>query len=112
LHKTTLTFGDAALELLWPLLVGARVVVLGAGLHRDPVAVVEGLAGFGSVYLQVVPSMLSLVLDVVEQRGGWLLRGLRDVTSSGEALSPALVARFSRLLPWVRLHNTWGATEV
>ncbi|MGW4109768.1 non-ribosomal peptide synthetase [Actinosynnema sp. NPDC004786] len=112
LHKTTLTFDDSALELFWPLTVGARVAVLEPGLHRDPRAILDALHEHRSVYLQVVPSMLTMLLDEIEQRGGWDLSALRDVTSSGEALPPATVSRFLALLPSVGLHNTWGATEV
>src|SRR5581483_2721345 len=111
LHKTTLTFDDAALELFWPLLAGGRVVMLEPGAHRDPAAIVDHLARHHSVYLQVVPSMLNLILDEIEEHGSQLLTNLRDVTSSGEALTPALVTRFHHLLPATRLHNTWGATE-
>ncbi|MFD8705821.1 amino acid adenylation domain-containing protein [Kitasatospora sp. NPDC059648] len=111
LHKTTLTFDDSALEIFWPLSVGGRVAVLPPDLHRDPQAIVEALARHRSVYLQVVPSMLNSVLDVVEQRGAAGLEALRGTTSSGEALSPGTVRRFHALMPG-ELHNTWGATEV
>ncbi|MFT7837048.1 non-ribosomal peptide synthetase [Saccharothrix sp. BKS2] len=112
LHKTTLTFDDAALELFWPLTVGAQVAVLEPGAHRDPRAILDALEAHRSVYLQVVPSMLTMLLDELEQRGGRDLSALRDVTSSGEALPPGTTARFLALLPSVGLHNTWGATEV
>ncbi|GAA3034189.1 non-ribosomal peptide synthetase [Actinokineospora globicatena] len=111
LHKTILTFGDAGLELFWPLTAGGRVVMLAPGQHRDPAAVVDDVARYRSVYLQVVPSMLTMVLDVARRRGPWWLSSLRDTTSTGEALSPELVHRYRELVPG-NLNNTWGATEV
>ncbi|MFF4820388.1 amino acid adenylation domain-containing protein [Kitasatospora sp. NPDC001309] len=111
LHKTTLTFDDAALEIFWPLSVGGRVAVLEPGRHRDPVAVLEAATRYESVYLQVVPSMLNAVLDLVEQVPERVPTLLRNTTSSGEALTPSTVERFHRLMPGA-LHNTWGATEV
>ncbi|MFI9362249.1 amino acid adenylation domain-containing protein [Kitasatospora sp. NPDC053057] len=111
LHKTTLTFDDSALEIFWPLSVGGRVAVLEPGRHRDPVAVLEAATRYESVYLQVVPSMLSAVLDLVEQAPEQVPPRLRNTTSSGEALTSATVERFHRLMPGA-LHNTWGATEV
>ncbi|MET8081471.1 amino acid adenylation domain-containing protein [Streptomyces sp. NPDC005303] len=111
LHKTTLTFDDSALEIFWPLSVGGRVAVLPPDRHRDPQAIVEALVQHRSVYLQVVPSMLNSILDVVEQRGAAGLELLRNTTSSGEALSPGTLARFRALMPG-ELHNSWGATEV
>ncbi|WP_051824695.1 non-ribosomal peptide synthetase [Kitasatospora aureofaciens] len=111
LHKTTLTFDDSALEIFWPLSVGGRVAVLEPGRHRDPLAVLEAATRYESVYLQVVPSMLSAVLDLVEQAPERVPPRLRNTTSSGEALTSATVERFHRLMPGA-LHNTWGATEV
>ncbi|MDT0343930.1 non-ribosomal peptide synthetase [Streptomyces litchfieldiae] len=110
-HKTTLTFDDAGLELFWPLAVGGRVAILEPGLHRDPRAIVDAVARHRAVYLQVVPSMLNLVLDTVTPQDKRLLRSLRNTTSSGEALKPATVERFRAVMPGA-LHNTWGATEV
>ncbi|ATE55701.1 amino acid adenylation protein [Actinosynnema pretiosum] len=113
LHKTTLTFDDAALELFWPLAAGARVALLDPGAHRDPIAVLDALHRHRSVYLQVVPTMLAALLDeIARDRDRWDLSALRDVTSSGEALPTTTVRRFLDLLPSTRLHNTWGATEV
>ncbi|MGW5926839.1 non-ribosomal peptide synthetase [Streptomyces anulatus] len=111
LHKTTLTFDDAALEIFWPLGTGGRVAILDAGEHRDPRAVLRAAEHYRTVYLQVVPSMLIAMLDELELAPESAPRSLRNTTSSGEALYPATVERFHRLLPGL-LHNTWGATEV
>ncbi|WP_447007998.1 non-ribosomal peptide synthetase [Saccharothrix isguenensis] len=111
LHKTTMTFDDSALELFWPLAEGGRVAVLEPGAHRDPRAILHALRHYGSVYLQVVPSMLIAMLDELELEPDDAPTTLRNTTSSGEALYPATVFRFHRLFPGV-LHNTWGATEV
>ncbi|MFF2081815.1 amino acid adenylation domain-containing protein [Kitasatospora sp. NPDC058162] len=112
LHKTTLTFDDSALELFWPLANGGTVALLDPGLHRDPRAVVDAAVRHRSVLLQVVPSMLTMVLDGLTDQDRDGLSALRNVVSSGEALGPATVARFRESLMDVGLHNTWGATEV
>lgn len=116
LHKTSLTFDDAAVELLWPLLVGGRVAMLAPGLHRDPRAIVRAGIRHRAVHLNTVPSMLELILDTLtgEDVAAW--PDLRSVLSSGEALRPELVRRFRARFPddgrAVSLDNTWGATEV
>ncbi|MFF0477787.1 amino acid adenylation domain-containing protein [Streptomyces sp. NPDC004284] len=112
LHKTTLTFDDSALELFWPLANGGTVALLDPGLHRDPRAVVDAAVRHRSVLLQVVPSMLTMILDGLTEQDRDGLSALRNVVSSGEALGPATVARFHESLTDVGLHNTWGATEV
>ncbi|KAA2254629.1 AMP-binding protein, partial [Solihabitans fulvus] len=41
LHKTTLTFGDAALEIFWPLANAGTTALLAPLLHRDPRAIID-----------------------------------------------------------------------
>jgi amino acid adenylation domain-containing protein len=113
LHKTTLTFDDAAVEIFWPLMAGARVAMLGPGLHRDPRAIVDAAVRHRAVHVQFVPSMLDLFLETLTDADTAGLGELRSVLSSGEALRPALVRRFrDRFGDRVTLDNTWGATEV
>jgi amino acid adenylation domain-containing protein len=111
LHKTTLTFDDSAIEIFWPLSFGGRVALIGPGLHRDPRAVLDAAIASGTCLLQVVPSMLNSILDVVTPEDREALAGLRGTVSSGEALLPGTVQRFADRMPG-KLHNTWGATEV
>jgi amino acid adenylation domain-containing protein len=116
LHKTTLTFDDAAVEIFWPLLSGGRVALLEPGLHRDPRAIAEAAIRYRAVHVQFVPSVLELFLDTLTEMDSAELAGLtelRSVLSSGEALRPVLVRRFAELFgDRVILDNTWGATEV
>jgi amino acid adenylation domain-containing protein len=111
LHKTTLTFDDAAVEIFWPLANGATVALIDPGLHRDPRAIAEAAIRHRAVHVQFVPSMLDLFLAGLSDAGGF--ESLRSVLSSGEALRPELVRRFRELFgDRVLLDNTWGATEV
>jgi acyl-coenzyme A synthetase/AMP-(fatty) acid ligase len=113
LHKTTLPFDDSAVEIFWPLLTGATVAVLGAGLHRDPRAIADAVIRYRAVHVQFVPSMLDLFLAELSTMDTARMPELRSVLSSGEALRPELVGRFlERFGESVMLDNTWGATEV
>ncbi|MEU9247637.1 amino acid adenylation domain-containing protein, partial [Streptomyces sp. NPDC048385] len=114
LHKTVLSFDDSAVEILWPLIAGATIVVLPPGLHRDPRAIADWTTHHHITALHFVPSMLTLFLDEITPTRQPHLTHLRHVISSGEALRPDLVAKFhDRLAPTgARLHNQWGATEV
>ncbi|MEU0947244.1 amino acid adenylation domain-containing protein [Streptomyces canus] len=114
LHKTTLTFDDAAVELFWPLMCGGRVALVEPGLHRDPRAIIEAAARYEAAVIQFVPSMLRLFLEALTPNDVSVLRALRCVVSSGEALAPDLVAAFAAAFPdgTVALHNQWGTTEV
>ncbi|GAA2393282.1 amino acid adenylation domain-containing protein [Streptomyces coeruleofuscus] len=114
LHKTTLSFDDAALEIFWPLLHGGRIALIDPELHRDPREIVDAAIRSRTIHLQLVPSMLAMVVDTVDALDPdtrALLTALRTTVSSGEALSGELVRRHGESLPGT-LHNTWGATEV
>ncbi|MBQ0852807.1 amino acid adenylation domain-containing protein [Streptomyces sp. BH-SS-21] len=114
LHKTTLPFDDAAVEILWPLITGGTVALLPPGLHRDPRALVDAAVRHRAVHVQFVPSVLDLFLEELTPDDVTALRrNLRSVLSSGEALRPVLVERFRAAFgDAVSLDNTWGATEV
>lgn len=113
LHKTTLTFDDAAVEIFWPLIFGGRIALLPPRLHRDPRAIADAAIRYRAVHLNFVPSMLELFLDVLAPADVASLAPLRSVLSSGEALRPAVARRFQECFgSQVSLDNTWGATEV
>ncbi|MGA5729172.1 amino acid adenylation domain-containing protein [Streptomyces seoulensis] len=113
LHKTTLSFDDAAVEILWPLITGGTVVLLPPGAHRDAHAMAEAVARHDVVHVQFVPSVLEVFLDILTPDRARSMSRLRSVLTSGEALRPALVRRFREVFgDRVSLDNTWGATEV
>ncbi|TCS92394.1 non-ribosomal peptide synthetase [Hazenella coriacea] len=111
LHKTTLTFDDSAVEIFWPLMVGARIALIEPGLHRDPRAIIDAGIRYQATLIQFVPSMLRMVLDNMTPEDKEQLSCVRVVISSGEALPAGLVEKFLERMPGT-LFNTWGATEV
>lgn len=114
LLKTPAAFDDVAREIFWPLMVGARVVVLPPGLHRDPRALLAAAIDHGVAWLQFVPSMLALFLDEIGPEQIARLGRLRDVVSDGDRLRPETVAVFFAGLGahGCQLNNHWGTTEV
>ncbi|MBB5080139.1 non-ribosomal peptide synthetase [Nonomuraea endophytica] len=113
LLKTPLTFDDVAREIFWPLMAGARVVVLPPGLHRDAQALLRAAIEHEVVWLQFVPSMLVMFLDEIGTDAREGLHALRHVVSDGDRLRPETVAAFyDRLGCRPRLNNHWGTTEV
>jgi amino acid adenylation domain-containing protein len=108
--KTRLGFVDSVWELFGPLVAGVRLVVVPEDVVGDAVGLVELLVREGVTRLVVVPSLLSVLVDVAGER----LRASRlaEVACSGEALSGELVRRFRAVLPGCRLVNLYGSTEV
>jgi amino acid adenylation domain-containing protein len=107
LQKTPSTFDVSVWELLWPLSVGALLVVAEPEGHRDPAYLVDVIARERVTTAHFVPSMLAAFLDQPDLgRCGALAR----VASGGEALTAALRDRCLAALP-AELHNFYGPTE-
>ncbi|HEY0782122.1 MAG TPA: AMP-binding protein, partial [Thermoanaerobaculia bacterium] len=104
LAVTTLSFDIAALELLLPLWVGARIELASRDEARDGEALCERIERTGVTVLQGTPATWRMLLDS-GFRGNARLRAL----CGGEALPGELAAR---LLPRTReVWNLYGPTE-
>ncbi|WP_051944337.1 non-ribosomal peptide synthetase [Streptacidiphilus rugosus] len=108
LLKTPSSFDVSVVEFFWPLTVGAALVVAPPWAHRDPEALAALIRSERISYVHFVPSMLEVFLQSPAAAD---CGGLRHVVCSGEALPPALAARFARTLPSTALHNFYGPTE-
>ncbi|MGW2195201.1 non-ribosomal peptide synthetase [Streptosporangium sp. NPDC001682] len=103
---------DASIrDILGPLTVGARTVLVPHNVAEDPYAVLSAIAGYGvTSLLSMVPSMLSALSTAARSADadtGTLRLGL----VSGEPLTPAHVSQARRLGGGLRLVNLYGPTE-
>ncbi|WP_280233191.1 non-ribosomal peptide synthetase [Nocardia cyriacigeorgica] len=105
LQKTPTTFDVSIWELLWPLQIGARLVIAPTEANTDPELVARLIAEQGVTTVQFVPALLSSHLNAAT-----LPPGLRRVLMIGETLTPQLAHRFAAACP-ARLHNLYGPTE-
>ncbi|MBX7550316.1 amino acid adenylation domain-containing protein [Streptomyces sp. tea 10] len=104
LAVTTLSFDIATLELLLPLVEGARVVLATRAVATDGKLLAEEMATTGATMMQATPSTWRMLLDA-----GWPGRpGLRGLIC-GEALPPDLARRL--LAKGVDLWNMYGPSE-
>ncbi|HEX8246397.1 MAG TPA: amino acid adenylation domain-containing protein, partial [Longimicrobium sp.] len=109
LQKTPFGFDVSVWEFFWPLQQGARLVMARPDGHRDPAYLRDVVEREGVTTLHFVPSMLQPFVEAVE---AGRCASLRHVVCSGEALPPALVARFhDRFAGPVVLTNLYGPTE-
>jgi amino acid adenylation domain-containing protein len=107
LQKSPFDFDVSVLEFLWPLIVGARLVMLRSGGHQDPACIAETIQRKQITTLHFVPAMLRVFLSC----GGAKQSGsLRRIICSGEALGLDL-ARECREQIRAELHNLYGPTE-
>jgi amino acid adenylation domain-containing protein len=101
---TTLSFDIAALELFLPLIVGARVTLLGRDEAADGARLKQRLTAGGATFLQATPATWRLLLDA-----DWAGSPGTTLLCGGEALTRALA---DRLIERGRaLWNLYGPTE-
>jgi amino acid adenylation domain-containing protein len=104
LAVTTLSFDISILELLLPLVEGARVVIAPREVATDGARLAELLAASGATIMQATPSTWRMLLDA-----GWSGGAGFRVLAGGEALPPVL-ARDLRATG-VPVWNMYGPTE-
>ena len=106
LHAAPLGFDASTLEIWGPLLQGGRCAI-----YADPVPTGAGLAkviaAHGVTHAWLTAALFNAVIDDDPAH----LRGLQQLFTGGEALSPSHVAKALAALPETELHNGYGPTE-
>ncbi|MCB1293515.1 MAG: amino acid adenylation domain-containing protein, partial [Gordonia sp.] len=111
-QKTPYTFDCSVPELFAPLMIGAKLVVLRDGGHLDPLYVADVIERTGATMVHFVPSMLSVFADIVgHERVSAMSSTVRIISTTGEALPPALAGQVRSWLPDVLFYNLYGPTE-
>ena len=111
MQKTPYTFDCSVPELFAPLMAGACLVVLADEAHIDPLAVAAEIARTRTTLVHFVPSMLAVFLEVDDLDVLAGLDSVRIVSTTGEALPPAVAAEARRIWPAVGFYNLYGPTE-
>ena len=101
---TTLSFDIAALELYLPLTRGARVVIAGPGVARDPVRLRSLLEDSGATVTQATPATWRMLVD-----SGWRGNRRLKILCGGEMLSRDL--KDALLNRAASVWNLYGPTE-
>ncbi|HET9766605.1 MAG TPA: amino acid adenylation domain-containing protein, partial [Thermoanaerobaculia bacterium] len=107
LFKYSISFDAALVEMLYPLVSGACIVIARNGGQLDAGYLTALIDAHGIALLDLTPSLLAVLLD--DQRFV-RCRSLRWVLCGGEQLPADLAARCRRLLP-ASLHNVYGPAE-
>lgn len=97
-------------QLLAPLLVGGRTLLIEQEAILDAARFVDTVAHGKVTVLQVVPSYLDVVVSHLEQHPR-TLPDLRFVSVTGEALKRELAQRWFTAQPHIKLVNAYGLTE-
>ena len=107
LQLASFTFDQSVHEILWPLVSGARLVLIGDGDQRDPARLIDHVRRARVTILDAVPTMLRAL---VAEPGFAGCRDLRLIVSGGEALPTDLVRAIAAVHD-VPIENGYGPTE-
>jgi len=108
LQKTPYTFDVSVWEFLWPLSVGAALVVAEPDEHLDPEKLARTIVQEGVTTVHFVPSMLAVFL---KEPSAANCGALTRIVCSGEELPARLADDCMKLLPKAALYNLYGPTE-
>jgi amino acid adenylation domain-containing protein len=108
LQKTGIGFDVAVWEWFLPLMSGAQLVITKPDGHKDPQYLESMISRFGVTTLHFVPSMLSVFLSVANEKN---CQTLRNIVTSGEALTADTQNNTFSMYPNVNLWNLYGPTE-
>lgn len=108
LQKTTFCFDVSVWELLWPLMVGAKLVLAKPGGQKDSQYLEELIDKQQVTTIHFVPSMLEIFLLGIREGS---CKSFKRVLCSGEELFPHQLALFGEKLGHAGLFNLYGPTE-
>jgi amino acid adenylation domain-containing protein len=110
-QKTAISFVDSVWEIFAPLLQGIPTVIVSDVTVLEPQLFIESLARHKVSRIILVPSLLRLLSDNYSHLVKKLTH-LKFWISSGEALSVKLAQTFRELMPFAKLINLYGSSEV
>lgn len=110
-QSAELSFDISLWQLIAALLVGGRVLIVPGEETFDIARFLDIIDAHAATVAQFVPSYLGVLLDRAKAVPG-AGRTLREVSVTGEAVSPQLVDEWFAAFPRTRLINAYGATEV
>lgn len=113
LQNSSHVFDSSLWQIFWPLAVGAEVTIPRRSGILDLHATLEQIEARRVVMTDFVPSILEQLVQLLEvsPKARSQLNSMRFLLVGGESLSMKLLQSFTRLLPHIRLINTYGPTE-
>ena len=108
LQKTAIGFDVAVWEWFLPLMTGAALVIARSGGQKDPTYLQTVIEKNQVTVLHFVPSMLAVFLESLPSNA---CRSIKQIVTSGEALSGTVQAQTFAHLPDTQLWNLYGPTE-
>jgi surfactin family lipopeptide synthetase A len=111
-QTATQNFDVSVWQLMAPLLAGGRVLIIENESVLDINQLIKLLTSESITIVQMVPSYLSQVLEIMEENDMRnAFPSLKYLVTAGEELVPALASRWAKLVPSAQIFNGYGPTE-
>ncbi|WP_165546647.1 non-ribosomal peptide synthetase [Kribbella soli] len=113
LQNSPHVFDSSVWQMLWPLTKGAQVVIPDRSGVVDLQDVVATIERHAVTMTDFVPSVFNVLVELLAAQPPMVrqLRSMRHLLIGGEEMLAGPVQTFRRLLPQVRITNTYGPTE-
>ncbi|MEU4620095.1 amino acid adenylation domain-containing protein [Actinoplanes sp. NPDC023801] len=103
-----LSFDASAAGLYWTLLTGGRIVLPSDDQVANPALLARLVQTERITHITHMPSYYQLLLAA----GGRQMISLKDVSAGGDVFPAQLAVDHYKALPWTKLYNDYGPTEV
>jgi amino acid adenylation domain-containing protein len=111
-QKTSSSFTDSVWEFFWPVITGARMVIIDDFSVKDPRLLIRQLRNGGITITQFVPALMDALLEVASSlKEEALLPALKWVFNGGEMLPVRTARRWYAQLAHAKIANIYGMTE-
>jgi len=111
LLKTAYTFDVSVVELFGWFFGEGKLVILEAGVEKEPLKILKAIKNDGITHMNFVPSMLSMFIGAASEENLDTADKLKYVFAAGEAISKNLANKFHAIMKNVKLENIYGPTE-
>jgi amino acid adenylation domain-containing protein len=108
LQKTAIGFDVAVWEWFLPLMTGATLFIAKPDGHKEPAYLRKVIEQHQITVIHFVASMLGMFIEELEENQ---CTSLRQIVTSGEALTGSLQAQTFERLPQIELWDFYGPTE-
>ncbi|PHM44694.1 peptide synthase [Xenorhabdus mauleonii] len=109
-----ISFDISVWQMFTGLTAGATVSIVSDDVVKDPQVLIQYIIEQQFEYIELVPSLIAVILDILEQSVSLKMRvqqQLRGMISTGEVLSTELARRWHQCMPMVALLNAYGPAE-
>ncbi|UCH98458.1 MAG: amino acid adenylation domain-containing protein [Candidatus Aminicenantes bacterium] len=105
------TFDISVWQFFAALAVGGKIIIYPIDSILEPTTFLTQLNQHRMTILEVVPSYLSVMLDLISREPHHVPPTLKYLLVTGEEVKPSLVKRWFELYPHIKMVNAYGPTE-